>query len=300
MAVPAQDDPQPARRGLLRRVVPLLVVVGSAAAFGWMLLSWQAAPPPAAEPHELPLVKADPRPVKVKPEEPGGLRIDNQDKGIYARLAGDAADGAVRERLLPPPETPPPPQPLPVAEPATPPADEAAPPADAAPALPPLASAPIPVSPMPGVPPTTVEAPAPAAAAPPFVAPPPPPTPEPAPSPTPATPEPAAPPAAVPAPQEPPPAAAPAPAPPAQSGDWYVQLAAYRSEAAARSAWSMLQDRHAAALGSLSIRVARADLGDRGVFYRLQAGGLADRDAAAAVCAQLKARDQGCLVVGPG
>ena len=43
--------------------------------------------------------------------------------------------------------------------------------------------------------------------------------------------------------------------------------------------------------------VQRADLGAKGVFYRVRAGPLADRTAADELCVALKARDVGCLVV---
>ena len=45
--------------------------------------------------------------------------------------------------------------------------------------------------------------------------------------------------------------------------------------------------------------VQRADLKDKGVFFRIQAGPLPDRTTAEDVCAELKAAKQPCLVVKP-
>ena len=49
-----------------------------------------------------------------------------------------------------------------------------------------------------------------------------------------------------------------------------------RSADEAQDAWAQLKDKNGDLLGALSPTVARADLGDRGTFYRLRAGPLAD------------------------
>lgn len=60
-----------------------------------------------------PLIQADPSPIKVRPEQPGGLDVPNQDKMVYGALRPDRNGGETVERLLPPPETPvEPPQPV--------------------------------------------------------------------------------------------------------------------------------------------------------------------------------------------
>lgn len=47
------------------------------------------------------LVRADPDPVKVKPEQPGGATVPNQDKAVYERFtAGDTDTQPAQERLL--------------------------------------------------------------------------------------------------------------------------------------------------------------------------------------------------------
>lgn len=80
---------------------------------------------------------------------------------------------------------------------------------------------------------------------------------------------------------------------------WRVQIAAFRSAEAAKRSWKKLQRRHADLLGPLALSVVRADLGDKGVYHRMQAGPLADRAAAKKLCALIKQRKLGCLVVRP-
>jgi hypothetical protein len=43
----------------------------------------------------------------------------------------------------------------------------------------------------------------------------------------------------------------------------------------------------------------RADLGSKGVFFRLRAGPLASESAAKKICAELTKRKVGCLVIKP-
>jgi hypothetical protein len=56
-------------------------------------------PPP---PDNVPLIKADPNPIKVKPEQPGGLVVPDRNMMIYNERPG----GPPVEKLLPPPEQP--------------------------------------------------------------------------------------------------------------------------------------------------------------------------------------------------
>lgn len=96
-----------------------------------------------------------------------------------------------------------------------------------------------------------------------------------------------------------------APAPESPSADiaqsWRVQLAASRSEPAVKSEWDRLRRRNVDLLGDLRLQVTRIDLGaSKGIFYRLRAGPLTDENAAKALCERLKQRKLGCLVVKPG
>ncbi|HIJ63015.1 MAG TPA: SPOR domain-containing protein [Rhodospirillaceae bacterium] len=225
-----------------------------------------------------PVVHADDRPVKTRPQDRGGMEVPNQDKLVYEKMSGNAEGEPQQERLLPPPEQPQTPQRKPAIKPAFP-----APPA-AAPAtgeIPPPATA--------GTPAMTAPAavPAPAAtapAAPPVAAPPPP-----------AAAAPKAPPAAAKAP----PAAAPAPAAPpaaaAAAGTWLVQLAALTSEGDARNEWGRLRNANKDLLGELGSDIVRVDLGAKGIFWRLRAGPLGEADART-LCAALSKRSQGCIV----
>ena len=78
-----------------------------------------------------------------------------------------------------------------------------------------------------------------------------------------------------------------------------VQLAAYRTPKAAANKWQILKTRHEDILGALELTVAQVNLGERGVFHRLQAGPYESRAVADSVCTVLRERDQACLVVSP-
>ena len=84
------------------------------------------------------------------------------------------------------------------------------------------------------------------------------------------------------------------------SKNYQVQLAAVRSTATAQSEWQRMQKKFPAQLDGLQLNVVKADLGKKGVFYRLRAGPVADANAAKAICDALKAKKAGCLVVRPG
>jgi cell division septation protein DedD len=78
---------------------------------------------------------------------------------------------------------------------------------------------------------------------------------------------------------------------------YYVQLASRSSEAAARDYWSTQRRAQGDLLDGLSPVVTTADLGPKGIMYRLKAGPLADRAAASALCARLAKHQLDCLVV---
>ncbi len=228
------------------------------------------------DPASIPVVRADARPTKVRPENPGGLEVPFQNSEIYDNVGRQSAGGgAVRgtqggERLLPGPEAPlPRPQPPPAPVPAIPAAPEIVVPSDAVVVTPPRVAS-IPPA---GAPPA-------AAAAPPVTQPP--------------QQSAAARPAPVPAP------AAPAAAPPAASaavGGSRIQLASVRDTAAAQREWARVSRQYADLLGHLTPQFIPADLGDRGVFVRVQAGPFASPEAAKATCDALRARGAGCNVV---
>jgi len=273
------------RRG---RLLTLMVSLAALASFGGVIYWAHEQDLKSGGEGIIPLIRADEKPVKVKPDSPGGMVVPDQDKTVYNSISpGSVPTGP--EKLLPPapvPQIPPavPPQAMPtVPAPAIPPT----PPSDAAaPAAPPAA-----------VPPASSQANAPAAspAAPPAA---------------PATPPVAAAPVAPPAPTTPttpaPPAPAPAAAAPNQSiaslidniSGYRIQLASVRSEEQAQATWARMQKSNGDVLSSLTMRAVKVDLGDRGTFYRVQAGPL-DESGAQSACSKLKSRSVDCIVVKP-
>ncbi len=81
------------------------------------------------------------------------------------------------------------------------------------------------------------------------------------------------------------------------AGDYFVQLASVRSDDSARNEWTRLRKVHSELFDDLTLDVQRADLGDRGIFYRIRTGPFPNRATAQDMCAQIKAAKLGCLVV---
>ena len=81
--------------------------------------------------------------------------------------------------------------------------------------------------------------------------------------------------------------------------DFRIQLASVRDTSGAEAEWKRLSSKNKDLLGSLQMYLKRADLGEKGVFYRLQAGPLPDAAAAETLCGNLKQRNVGCLIVRP-
>lgn len=269
--------PPPPRDSLLMRVnrrrgqiLTVMVSIAAIASFGSVV--WWAhnqdvkAGGRGLEPL---VVQAPATPSRVKPENAGGLVPPNQDKEVFNRIAPGAVP-TQPEKLLPTAETP-----------KLPPAGL---PAPAAPKPPEVIAAktPTPVQPTaPGTGPT----PAPAAVTTP-----------------PGTAQPAVAQSAV--------ATAPAPTEAGPSiaslienmsgptGGWRVQIAAVKSEDVAKSTWARLQSAHGDVLANLRMQAVRVDLGDKGVWYRVQAGPL-DEKQAQSICGTLKGRRADCVTVPP-
>ena len=84
----------------------------------------------------------------------------------------------------------------------------------------------------------------------------------------------------------------------AQSGPaYFVQLASLNSSVAAEQAWDSLKEAHPSLLGDMPLSLQTIDLGDRGVFYRVQTGPLPNRATAKDLCWQIKAEKQDCVVI---
>jgi len=100
------------------------------------------------------------------------------------------------------------------------------------------------------------------------------------------------------APQQPAPSAVATAAAPAvaATGSYVVQVSSQKSEADAMGSWKVLQGRYPQLLGSYSATVRRADLGDRGIYYRAQVGPFGSRDDANNLCNSLRAQGGDCVV----
>ena len=215
---------------------------------------------------DIPLIRADTRPIKVKPANPGGMAIPDRNLLIY-----DQGHPRV-EHLLSPPEQP--------------------------------MARPAPPRPQPAPPPPAALSPSTLGAA--LVLPA-----EPAPSPAAA---PAA--AAAPAHRDRPDeaaartAAAPSASPlrvprdvaktevrPASPGDVRLQLGSVRSAVSAREEWDRIKRSNSDLLGSLSAGAVRADLGDKGVYYRIQTTPVGDTARANRLCGELRQRHLDCIIV---
>jgi cell division protein FtsN len=79
------------------------------------------------------------------------------------------------------------------------------------------------------------------------------------------------------------------------TGAYVLQIGAYKSQSDADVAWKAYQAEHAALLSGFEPNVQKADLGDKGVWYRLRVRSFADKDAAAALCDRLKAEGAVCF-----
>jgi cell division protein FtsN len=78
-----------------------------------------------------------------------------------------------------------------------------------------------------------------------------------------------------------------------------LQVGAYESEQIANGAWNTFRSRYGAVAEGLSPDIQKADLGAKGIWYRLRVGPFADRAAAASACEKLKAAGGNCLVAAP-
>lgn len=295
-----------------RSLVPIVTALAAVFCFGaivWYAYTWGTGQMTS---EELPVVRAEPMPEKVKPEQPGGMVVEHQ--GIEVLNPGAAGESTQQvERLLPRPETPVPPEPLPaqtaeaaqgerdIPDPGTAPEapliveestadttetpmlaeEEAATPADAAPQVAEAEPSgqgiakPVPKPEAGGdqIARLLEEAPL----------------------------ETANGDTAVPAETPAAPAEAPAAGQAAgqvaalTAGDVVLQLSSVKSEAAAAAEWRRLTAAHPGLLGDRPLALEKAEVQGT-TYYRVQTGPFPSREAAAEVCAKLKARNQDCLV----
>jgi hypothetical protein len=89
-----------------------------------------------------------------------------------------------------------------------------------------------------------------------------------------------------------------APAPvlaPAGGANVALQIGAYKSEEEANAAWTAFSHRHPMAT-AYQTDIQKADLGSKGVWYRLRLGSFVDKTEAAAFCSKLKADGGTCFL----
>ena len=80
------------------------------------------------------------------------------------------------------------------------------------------------------------------------------------------------------------------------SGGYLVQVSSQRSEADAQASFKALQGKFPSVLGSRAPVIKRADLGDKGVYYRAMVGPFNTPDEASQFCGGLKSAGGQCVV----
>ena len=80
-------------------------------------------------------------------------------------------------------------------------------------------------------------------------------------------------------------------------GPYVAQVAALQSEASVNPAWARLSSRAPQLFESARLDVERADLGARGIYYRVRAGYFADRANATRFCDRIRRMGQDCIAV---
>jgi cell division protein FtsN len=291
-------QPQPGRKLGLRSRSMFMVgsaLLGAVALGGALAFAYKQSGGSMSS-GETPVVQADTRPVKEAPQNAGGKELPHKNKLIYERLQN--GDQPEAERIVPRQEE--------LAMPAMPgAAPVGAPPAvatvddpDGGPrrvktlvvrpdgsVMPPPAAAPAP-APAPAQQQLAAVAPAPQAA-----------PPAPPPAPAAAAPAPAADPqpvAAIP-PPKPKPAPTPAPAAPTK---YVVQVGSKQNQTDALATFADMQQKYPTLLASYRPMVQKANLGAKGIWYRLRIGPIADKSAASKLCSQLKSQGHpDCLVM---
>jgi hypothetical protein len=87
-----------------------------------------------------------------------------------------------------------------------------------------------------------------------------------------------------------------APGSPGSGGGYVVQVSSQRNEADAQASYRALQGKFPAVLGSRSPLIKRADLGEKGVYYRALVGPFGTPDEATQFCGNLKTAGGQCVV----
>jgi len=256
------DSPFPWMQGELEEEIappfrPWMIAVAAASMAIVIVAIWYAwSAGQSAMDSPPPIVQADKSPVKMAPDEPGGMEVPHQENEVFSAIE-DVPSQPVEE-LLPPPEEPVDLPDVAIPEPAPAPVEQAA-----------------------AEPPASIESkPAENTSSKTDTA-----NIEPEPKPTPP-----------PAPKAPEPAPAASSAASASGGQYVVQLAALQSRDAANDAWARLVKKYTRLLAPLTLDVEPVNVAGKGTFYRVRGAGFATRAEAEKRCTDLKAAGQACLV----
>ncbi len=82
----------------------------------------------------------------------------------------------------------------------------------------------------------------------------------------------------------------------AGEGGYSVQISSQRSETDAQASFRSLKAKYASLLGDRSPVIRRADLGEKGIYYRALVGGFGSEEEAKQFCSSLKAAGGQCLI----
>ena len=250
--------------------------IALAAVVGWFVLSPRYAENNSAD---IPVIRRPQTAVKVQPAEPGGMEILSQDKSVYDIIEKKETDTPKVENLLPPPEEPQ----MPIISAA----QETAPVVEQAEEIIEVAEVKVAPAPIPQAAPeekpteapktisqAAAETKAPIAEVK---------TAEKAPTPV------------AEQQKEAPKAEKPEVKTVAVTGPWQVQLISSPNRKAVDTAWDGLVKKYPVLQGQ-SREIETADLGAKGTYYRLKAGGFADRSGADKLCGEIKALGGTCIV----
>lgn len=81
-----------------------------------------------------------------------------------------------------------------------------------------------------------------------------------------------------------------------KGGGFMVQLGSFPDQSAASTAMQKTQKTYASELSGTKLQLSRADLGAKGIYYRMQGGPMSD-DAARSICAKVHNKGAACIVV---
>ena len=204
-------------------------------------------------------------PVKIRPENPGGLKIAGTDKVVYDRTSAHKAE--VMEKLFPEPE-----------QPIAPPADQVLPVEEMIPPVPqevevvPEPEAPVIEEAPVAVPEATVEE-----VVVPLV-------------------EPAEEIQAQPVEVVPEPVSEVKPVPVVSAKEiWRAQLLSSSSKSKVEKAWKSILNKHKALLSDMPYQIVPVEIAGKGTFYRLQVGSFVTAEQVRELCTKLKQRKQECI-----